>query len=64
MVLTESCDSTPMTSLCKDCDVIVHESMLENEIFEEAISKGHSTPGELRMRLAIIYNSLHPLPLW
>ena len=44
-IFGDTCDSTAMTSLCSNCDVVVHETTLENELFESCLDKGHSTPG-------------------
>ena len=41
----DSSDSHKMAAMCKDADVLIHETTLENEMEEDARSKGHSTPG-------------------
>jgi len=45
-ILGDSCDSSEMSELCCDADVVVHEATLANEMTASALEKGHSTPGD------------------
>ena len=44
VILGDTCDPSEISKIAKDCDVISHESTLENDEEESCIQKGHSTP--------------------
>jgi ribonuclease Z len=44
VILGDTCDPTQISEIAKDCDVISHESTLEDDEQESCIQKGHSTP--------------------
>ena len=48
-ILGDSSDSRQMAVLCQNADVLVHEATLENGMKDNAIEKGHSTPGNNRL---------------
>ena len=42
----DNCQLSPaMYNLCQDCDVLVHEATLIGDVADEAMQRGHSTPG-------------------
>lgn len=51
VMLGDTCDSQQMAPLCRDADVIVHETTLEDELETNAREKGHSSPGRGRVKL-------------
>ena len=53
-LLGDSSDSQKMAALCQGADVIVHEATLEDGKEENAIEKGHSTPGKSTIHLKVI----------
>ena len=57
-ILVDSCDSRHVAALVQGADVIVHEATLGNDMTENAIEKGHSTPG---LRALYISYTVKPL---
>lgn len=55
-IMGDTCDSSKMAALCKDVSVLVHEATLSNEMAENAIEKGHSTP-EMAASFAVSVNA-------
>ena len=55
VVSGDSCDSSQLTKLARDADVLVHETTLENSLWEQCVQNGHSTP-EMTARLALDLN--------
>ncbi|CAB3362225.1 Hypothetical predicted protein [Cloeon dipterum] len=44
-IMGDTCNSDRMIKLALNSDALVHESTLENYMLENALEKGHSTPG-------------------
>eukprot|EP01080_Neovahlkampfia_damariscottae_P005411 gene5411-9224_t len=44
VILGDTCDPSGISKIAKNCDIISHESTLENDEQESCIQKGHSTP--------------------
>ena len=50
-ILGDCHDSTTAVGPCRNSDLILHESTLQNDLMETAISHGHSTPQYVRLTL-------------
>ncbi|XP_059477389.1 zinc phosphodiesterase ELAC protein 1-like [Neocloeon triangulifer] len=44
-IMGDTCNSDKMIQIAMDSDALVHEATLENSMVENALEKGHSTPG-------------------
>ena len=47
VILGDTADSSQISRLARDADVIVHEATNEGAHMEKARANGHSTPGEV-----------------
>lgn len=58
IIAGDSYDSSELLKIGQNCDVIVHEATLSDEMKEQALENGHSTPSQT-VKLAIDMNAEH-----